>query len=50
MTASSLAILEIGAGQGDAVVAIAQEHGLKPTERRRDLGGIERALSFGRGG
>jgi release factor glutamine methyltransferase len=50
MTASSLAILEIGAGQGDAVVAIAQDHGLKPTERRRDLGGIERALSFGRGG
>jgi release factor glutamine methyltransferase len=48
MSASSLAILEIGAGQGDAVVAIARDHGLKSTERRHDLGGIERALSFRR--
>jgi release factor glutamine methyltransferase len=48
MTGSSLAILEIGEGQGDDVVAIAQANGLKSTERRRDLGGIERALSFRR--
>lgn len=48
MTGGSLAILEIGAGQGDDVVAIAEAHGLKSTERRRDLGAIERALSFKR--
>ncbi len=48
MTGSSLAILEIGAGQGDDVVAIALQSGLTSTERRRDLGGIERALSFKR--
>jgi release factor glutamine methyltransferase len=41
-----LAILEIGDGQGDAVVALAEANGLKSTERRRDLGNIERALSF----
>jgi release factor glutamine methyltransferase len=48
MTGGGLAILEIGAGQGDDVVAIADANGLKSTERRRDLGGIERALSFKR--
>ena len=50
MTGDGLAILEIGAGQADAVVAIAQTNELKSTERRRDLGGIERALSFRRAG
>jgi release factor glutamine methyltransferase len=50
MTGNSLAILEIGDGQGDDVVAVAQANGLKSTERRRDLGGIERALSFKRAG
>jgi release factor glutamine methyltransferase len=46
MTAGSLAILEIGAGQGDAVVALATANRLRSTDRRRDLGDIERALSF----
>jgi release factor glutamine methyltransferase len=41
-----LAILEIGEGQGDAVVALAEASRLQSTERRRDLGNIERALSF----
>ena len=41
-----LAVLEIGEGQGDAVARIACEHGLAPVGRRKDLGGIERALSF----
>lgn len=41
-----LAVLEIGEGQGDAVVALAEASHLKMTERRRDLGNIERALSF----
>ncbi len=48
MTDSSLAILEIGAGQGDDVVALAETNGLVSSERRPDLGGIERALSFKR--
>jgi release factor glutamine methyltransferase len=41
-----LAVLEIGEGQGDAVARIACEHGLAPVGRRKDLGGIQRALSF----
>ena len=40
------AVFEIGAGQGDAVTRLAREHGLAPVGSRRDLGGIERALSF----
>jgi release factor glutamine methyltransferase len=43
---SGLAVFEIGQGQADAVTQIACEHGLAPTGIRRDLGGIERALSF----
>jgi release factor glutamine methyltransferase len=46
LAAGGLAILEIGEGQGDAVVAIAEANRLEPVERRRDLGNIERALSF----
>jgi len=42
------AVFEIGAGQGDAVTRIAREHGLAPAGSRKDLGGIERALSFRR--
>ena len=37
--------LEIGAGQGDEVVAILETVGLRVVERRRDLGGIERVLA-----
>ncbi len=40
------AVFEIGAGQGDAVTRIARAHGLAPAGSRKDLGGIERALSF----
>jgi release factor glutamine methyltransferase len=39
-----LAILEIGAGQGDAVAAVAEAGGLRQIARRPDLAGIERAL------
>jgi release factor glutamine methyltransferase len=46
LSPSGFAVLEIGAGQADAVARIAQEHGLAPIGRRADLGGIERALSF----
>jgi release factor glutamine methyltransferase len=36
--------LEIGAGQGDAVAALLARAGLAVTERRRDLGGVERVI------
>ena len=42
--------LEIGAGQGDAVAAILSAAGLQATERRRDLGGIERVLAGAKSG
>lgn len=41
-----LAVFEIGEGQGEAVTRIALENGLKAAGSRKDLGGIERALSF----
>lgn len=37
-------LLEIGAGQGDDVVALLASVGLTVTDRRRDLGGIERVI------
>ena len=43
-----MAVLEIGSGQADAVTRIAQSCGLTAAGRRKDLGGIERALSFKR--
>ncbi len=43
---TGFAVFEIGEGQGEAVTRIAREHGLAPAGSRRDLGGIERALSF----
>ena len=36
--------VEIGAGQGDDVAALLTAAGLVVTERRRDLGGVERVL------
>ncbi|WP_200964537.1 peptide chain release factor N(5)-glutamine methyltransferase [Bosea sp. Root483D1] len=42
-----LAILEIGAGQEEAVVALMRRAGLHHRESRRDLGGHIRALVFG---
>ncbi|MGX1787965.1 peptide chain release factor N(5)-glutamine methyltransferase [Bosea sp. NPDC055332] len=42
-----LAILEIGAGQEEAVVALMTQVGLRHQESRRDLGGHIRALVFG---
>ena len=39
-----LAILELGAGQADAVAGLARQAGLRPGPARRDLGGVERAL------
>lgn len=44
------AVLEIGAGQGEAVEAIARRQGLAPLARGRDLGGIERAVVLGTAG
>jgi release factor glutamine methyltransferase len=41
-----LAVFEIGEGQADAVTRIARESGLAAAGSRKDLGGIERALSF----
>jgi release factor glutamine methyltransferase len=41
---TGLAILEIGAGQAEAVIAMIAAHGLKPVETRQDLGGIARAI------
>jgi release factor glutamine methyltransferase len=46
LSPGGFAVLEIGAGQADAVTRIARENGLAPIGRRADLGGIERALSF----
>ena len=43
-----IAVLEIGAGQGDDVCRVAGDNGLAVVTRRADLGGIERALSFKR--
>jgi release factor glutamine methyltransferase len=44
--AGGIAVFEIGEGQADAVTQIARMHGLAPVGTRKDLGGIERALSF----
>jgi len=41
---SGIAILEMGVGQVDAVSALAAAAGLREAGRRRDLGGIARAL------
>ncbi|HEV2509062.1 peptide chain release factor N(5)-glutamine methyltransferase [Bosea sp. (in: a-proteobacteria)] len=42
-----LAILEIGAGQEEAVLALMRQAGLRHLDSRRDLGGHIRALVFG---
>ncbi len=44
LTPQGFAVLELGAGQANAVSAEATAVGLRPIEIRRDLGGIERAL------
>jgi release factor glutamine methyltransferase len=46
LSPAGLAVLEIGAGQAEAVTRIALERGLTQLGCRTDLGGIERALSF----
>lgn len=46
LNADGVIVLEIGIGQADAVCEIAAEVGLQVTNRRRDLAGIERALSL----
>ena len=45
---SGLAILELGAGQAEAVAALARAAGLVVGRPHRDLGGIERALPLRR--
>ncbi len=44
LTPDGVAILELGAGQADAVARLAREAGLRPGAARRDLSGTERAL------
>ncbi len=39
-------LVEVGAGRADEVAALAAAHGWLAADRRRDLGGIERALAF----
>ncbi len=39
-----MAILELGAGQAEAVAAIVRDAGLRPEPPRKDLSGVERAL------
>ena len=41
--------VELGEGQGEAVAALAAASGLRVLAARRDLAGIERCLSIGRG-
>ncbi len=41
---SDLLVVEVGAGQGEAVAALASEAGWSRTEARRDLAGIERVV------
>ena len=43
-----LVIVEIGAGQGDAVKTIFAGHGFETLKQKLDLGGHMRALAFGR--
>ncbi|MCO4055702.1 MAG: peptide chain release factor N(5)-glutamine methyltransferase [Bosea sp.] len=44
-----MAVLEIGAGQGDAIRALAAAQGLMGHSARHDLGGHERAIGLWRG-
>jgi release factor glutamine methyltransferase len=39
-------VCEVGAGRADAVAALARSAGWRECGRRRDLGGVERALAF----
>ncbi len=48
LTPQGLAILELGAGQADAVTALARRKALTPVALRPDLGGIARALVLSR--
>jgi release factor glutamine methyltransferase len=44
VTAATLAAIEVGAGQAPAVEALLRDAGFAPTERVRDLAGIERVV------
>lgn len=48
MADNGLAVIEAGAGQGDDIVHLAECAGLQVLEIRSDLGGISRALAFGK--
>ena len=50
MAPGGAAVIEVGAGQADAVAAIMAGHGLGEAGRRRDLGGLERCVVLRRGG
>ncbi len=47
LASGGLAILEVAAGQAEAVVELAAAHGLALLQMRQDLGGVPRALVFG---
>lgn len=47
LTASGMAVFEVGAGQADAAETCLIRSGLRAIGRRRDLAGIERCLVFG---
>jgi release factor glutamine methyltransferase len=46
LTASGMAVFEIGAGQADAAETCLIRSGLRPVGRCRDLAGIERSLTL----
>ena len=46
LSPDGLAVVEIGAGQGDAVIRLGQDSGLTLMSCRKDLAGIERAIAF----
>lgn len=46
LTPGGIGLLELGQGQDDAVTALGRAQGLKVVARRRDLGGIVRALAL----
>jgi release factor glutamine methyltransferase len=48
LTPHGLAVLELGAGQGPAVAALAEGCGLAHVRTRPDLGGVDRALVLAR--
>lgn len=47
LTPTGIVCIEVGFGQAGSVISIFREYGLKLHDRRTDLAGIERCLTFG---